>query len=74
MPAPSRPASLFRLDGSAAETDLLTPLSPEQISADRPVDLPGTRARLVAGAFRTEAPQWLQHAEALGGGPLDLPS
>ncbi|ATY16271.1 hypothetical protein CU254_10370 [Amycolatopsis sp. AA4] len=74
MPAPSRPASLFRLDGSAAESDLLTPLSADQITADRPVDLPGTRARLVAGAFRTEAPHWLPHAEALGGGPLDLPS
>ncbi|WP_020657902.1 TIGR04141 family sporadically distributed protein [Amycolatopsis benzoatilytica] len=74
MSAPSRPASLFRLDGSAEAHELLTPLSPDQISADRPVDLPGTRARLVAGAFRTAAPHWLPHAEALGGGPLDLPA
>src|SRR5207248_3934715 len=56
---PSKPVSLFRLDGTE---DLLVSLRPEQIRVDTEVDLSGTRARLVAGTFRTEVPQWVPHA------------
>ncbi|RJQ83594.1 TIGR04141 family sporadically distributed protein [Amycolatopsis panacis] len=72
--APSRPVSLFRLDGGAPDHELLVPLTPEQISTDIPVRISGTPARLVAGAFRTEAPHWLPHAEALTGSTLGLSS
>lgn len=72
--APSRPVSLFRLDGTGAEPDLLVSLKPEQVTTDTTVDLSGTRARLVAGAFHTEIPQWLPHASALTGSELDLSS
>jgi uncharacterized protein (TIGR04141 family) len=77
MPAPSspsKPVSLFRLDGTAAEHDLLVSLTPEQVTTDLPVDLSGTTARLVAGTFRTEMPQWVPHAAALTGNRLELPS
>src|SRR6185312_13792295 len=43
-------------------------------TTDTTVDLSGTRARLVAGAFHTEVPQWLPHASALTGNELDLSS
>ncbi|GAA4527957.1 TIGR04141 family sporadically distributed protein [Amycolatopsis samaneae] len=69
-PAPSKPASLFRLDGTEAET--LVSLRPEQVSVDTAVDLSGTPARLVAGAFHTEVPQWIPHAASLTGSELDL--
>ncbi|HEY2057765.1 MAG TPA: TIGR04141 family sporadically distributed protein, partial [Amycolatopsis sp.] len=77
MPAPSspsKPVSLFRLDGTAAEEDLLVSLTPEQVTTDLPVDLSGTAARLVAGTFRTEMPPWVPHAAALTGNQLELPS
>ncbi|HKN52052.1 MAG TPA: TIGR04141 family sporadically distributed protein [Amycolatopsis sp.] len=68
---PSKPVSLFRLDGTE---DLLVSLRPEQIRVDTEVDLSGTRARLVAGTFRTEVPQWVPHAAALTGTELPLSS
>ncbi|WP_329045882.1 TIGR04141 family sporadically distributed protein [Amycolatopsis sp. NBC_01488] len=71
---PSKPVSLFRLDGTAAEQELLVPLKDDQIVTDTEVDLSGTRARLVAGRFRTEAPQWLPHAASLTGTELALSS
>ncbi|GAB3148036.1 TIGR04141 family sporadically distributed protein [Amycolatopsis stemonae] len=72
--APSKPVSLFRLDGTAAPDELLVPLKDGQVTTDTEVDLSGTRARLVAGRFRTEAPQWLPHAAALTGTELALSS
>lgn len=71
---PSKPVSLFRLDGRAAATELLVSLKAEQVTIDTEVDLSGTRARLVAGRFRTEVPQWIPHATALTGTPLALSS
>ncbi|RZQ62326.1 TIGR04141 family sporadically distributed protein [Amycolatopsis suaedae] len=67
--SPSKPVSLFRLDGDG---DALVSLTSEQVAVDRPVNLAGTRARLVAGAFRTEEPRWLDHVSALTGGPVEL--
>jgi hypothetical protein len=64
LPTPSKPVSLFRLD--AAGSDLLS-LNAGQVTVDTEVDLSGTRARLVAGRFRTEEPQWVPHAKSLTG-------
>ncbi|MGC7098935.1 TIGR04141 family sporadically distributed protein [Amycolatopsis lurida] len=69
--AVSKPVSLFRLDGSAAEAELVS-IDSGQVTHDTEVDLSGTRARLVAGRFRTEVPQWLPHASALTGAELAL--
>jgi uncharacterized protein (TIGR04141 family) len=72
--SPSRPASLFRLEGTEAEHRLLVPLPPDQVAADSEVDISGTRARLVTGAFTTEPPQWAEHAARLTGSDVVLAS
>jgi uncharacterized protein (TIGR04141 family) len=71
---PSKPVSLFRLTGRAAAEDLLVPLNAGQVTVDTEVELAGTRARLVAGRFRTEVPLWVAHASSLTGTELALSS
>jgi hypothetical protein len=71
LSAPNKPVSLFRLD--AAGSDLLS-LNAGQVTVDTEVDLSGTRARLVAGRFRTEEPPWAPHAKSLTGTDLTLSS
>ena len=70
--SPSKPVSLFRLDGTEADHDLLVSLDTGQVRIDATVDLSGVRAHLVAGVFRTEVPQWAQHAHALTGSELNF--
>lgn len=72
--SPSRPASLFRLEGTEAQHALLVPLPPDQVTADSEVDISGTRARLVTGAFTTDPPHWAEHAARLTGRDVVLSS